>query len=131
MDTTRDKTTGIRTRKLDELGTQVVELSGEFDVHDLETLRRVLDEVSSSGLPVHVDLFGVTFLDLRCTRELMVRSRLFEHRPFCDPSWQAEASIGSCRLDRIGSYPGREHQFLTEARKHAEREPCGTLALVV
>ena len=60
VDTTKDTTEGIRVSELDNRGT-LVESSGEFDVRDLEPLRRTLEGVSNSGLPTYVDLSGVTF----------------------------------------------------------------------
>ncbi len=75
-------------------GRVLVELSGEFDVHDLGLLRETLDGASSSSLPVEADLSSVTFLDLRCARELVARSRLCGGRVMLrHPSWQAASSF--------------------------------------
>ncbi|QIN80186.1 STAS domain-containing protein [Rubrobacter marinus] len=74
---------------------EVVELSGEFDVRDLESLRARLDEAGERTAVV--DLSGVTFLDLQTTRELAVRlqihagSLVFRH-----PSWAVRASVAAC-----------------------------------
>jgi len=70
-----------------------IELTGEFDVRDLETLRRTLDGVP--GSPVCVDLSGVTFLDLLCARELADRSR-DGRLALREASWQAGHSFEAC-----------------------------------
>jgi STAS domain len=57
--------------------TQVsVGLVGEFDTYDLESLCEALDGQLGSKETDCVDLSGVTFLDLRCVRELAIRSHL-------------------------------------------------------
>jgi anti-anti-sigma regulatory factor len=53
-----------------------LDLVGEFDTYDLESLREALDGLLNSKETVYIDLSGVTFLDLRCTRELAIRSDL-------------------------------------------------------
>jgi anti-anti-sigma regulatory factor len=58
-------------------GGVLVELRGEFDGHNLEDLRRILDSVVALRRPTMVDLSGVTFLDVGATRELTIRSRLY------------------------------------------------------
>lgn len=78
----------------------LVELSGEFDIHDLDALRKVLSVASSSAWSTYVDLSGVTFLDARCARELAVRSRFRDPLILRDPSWQAKASLKTCGLVR-------------------------------
>ena len=132
MDTTKDTTQGIRVSDLDNRGI-LVELSGEFDVRDLEPLRRTLEGVSNSGLPTYVDLSGVTFLDVRCTRELAVRFDVYGRRLVLrNLSWQAEASFRACGfLDRIASCPGEAPCYWTEFQERAERESRRTLALAV
>lgn len=74
----------------------MVKLSGELDVHDLRTLHETLGLVLSTGLWTIVDLSDVTFLDVRCARELVVRSRLYDHLFLHAPSWQAKASLKAC-----------------------------------
>ena len=51
-----------------------VGMRGEFDAYLLPDLREVLAHACASGKPVVVDLSGVTFLDLRSARELVLRS---------------------------------------------------------
>ena len=97
MGTTREITTGTRIGE-PEGDTRMVVLSGEFDLRDLDPLRRTLGSASSSGRPACVDLSEVTFLDVRCARELAVRSRLYNGRlALNNPSWQVEASLRACR----------------------------------
>ena len=79
MDTTRDTTSGITLGEVDHSGVSI-ELSGEFDTRALEPLREALDDALGSGPPGCVDLSGVTFLDVRCTRELASRCRLHDDR---------------------------------------------------
>ena len=68
-------------------GGVLVELRGEFDGHNLEDLRQILDSVLALRRPTMVDLSGVTFLDLGATRELTIRSRLYAHHlTFRNPS---------------------------------------------
>jgi anti-anti-sigma factor len=104
VDTMRNTTTGIRVRDIRtgraELPGVLVELAGELDVHDLESLRRTFDDTLSSGLPTYVDLSGVTFLDTVCARELAAQYRLYGTHgrllTLRDPSWQVEASFRAC-----------------------------------
>lgn len=91
----------------------LVKLSGELDVHDLRTLRETLSLVLSTGLSTVVDLSEVTFLDLRCARELVVRSRLYDHLMLRAPSWQAEASFKVC---------GHEARVVHDFRRESSRE---------
>lgn len=92
----KDVTTGTRIDKPGPPGIWI-ELTGEFDVCDLEPLRRTLDGALGSGPPIYVDLSSVTFLDLLCTRELAVRSRSHDGRlTLRDPSWQVESSFSAC-----------------------------------
>jgi anti-anti-sigma regulatory factor len=51
-------------------------LGGEFDAYDLESLREALDRLLGSKETVCVDLSRVTFMDLRCARELATHSHL-------------------------------------------------------
>lgn len=130
------ETTKIRIGAPDRAGI-LVELCGEFDVRDLDTLRKVRSIVLSAGLPTHVDLSGVTFLDLRCARELADRSWLYDHLLLRDPSWEAIASFKTCgRVARIAAYP-REASPLrrlprrvqTQERPGAERREAPALAV--
>ncbi len=97
MEKIKDTTTGIRVSGIRigraELRGVLIELTGEFDVHDLGTLRRTFDDTLSSGLPTYVDLSGVAFLDAACTRELAAQYHLYglygRLLALRDPSWQA------------------------------------------
>ena len=60
-------------------GGVLIELRGDFDGHNLGDLRQILDSVVALRRPTMVDLSGVTFLDVGATRELTVRSRLYDH----------------------------------------------------
>jgi len=79
----------------------LVELSGEFDLHDLQNLSDALgDAVSSGRAAVVVDLSGVTFLDVGTARELAVRSQLHAHQmTLHNPSWAVRASVAACGLE--------------------------------
>ena len=77
----------------------LVELSGEFDLHDLQNLSDALDGAVSSGRAA-VDLSGVTFLDVGTTRELAVRSQLHAHQmTLHSPSTAVHASVAACGLE--------------------------------
>jgi hypothetical protein len=52
-----------------------VALAGEFDAHELESLRQVLDALLSLRGEACVDLTGVPFLALRCARVDLLRFR--------------------------------------------------------
>jgi anti-anti-sigma regulatory factor len=108
-----------------------IELSGELDIRDLEYLRSSLDNALSSGLTACVNLSGVSFLDVRCARELAIRVGLYGSRlQLHNPSWQVEASFRACGFeDLICSCPGGESPYATNTRKRAERDSHGTLAL--
>lgn len=83
-----------------------VDLVGEFDAYDLETLCQVLDVLSHSREPACVNLSGVTFLDLECARELAIRSYLCGGRlTLHSPSWQAAASLRACSYGHGSSLP--------------------------
>jgi anti-anti-sigma factor len=78
----------------------LVELSGEFDLHDLQDLRAALGGAASSGRAAMVDLSGVTFLDVGTTRELAVRSWLHAHQmTLHSPSPAVHASVAACGLE--------------------------------
>ena len=86
----------IEVRKWGEGGV-LVELRGEFDRHNLEHLREILDDVSTLRRQTMVDLSEVTFLDVGVTRELTIRSRLYAHRlTLCNPSPEVRASVAAC-----------------------------------
>lgn len=77
-----------------------VGMSGEFDICSLPGLREALDEACASGEPVAVDLSGVTFLDLRSARELVVRSVIGAHQlSFENPSPGVLASVRALGLE--------------------------------
>src|ERR671916_2379059 len=81
-------------------GGVLVELRGEFDGHNLEDLRGILDSVVALRRPTMMDLSGVTFLDVAATRELMSRSRLYAHHlTFHNPSPQVRASVAACGFE--------------------------------
>ncbi len=90
---------GIRVRDGGERDV-LVELSGEFDVHDLEDLRDALGGAALSGRPAVVDLSGVTFLDIGVTRELAVSAQLHAHGlSLSRPSRAVRASVAACGLE--------------------------------
>ena len=78
----------------------LVELSGEFDQHDLQNLSDALGGAVSSGRVAVVDLSGVTFLDVGTTRELAVRSQLHARQmTLHSPSTAVHASVAACGLE--------------------------------
>lgn len=78
----------------------LVELWGEFDVFCNEELKSILDDATLYRGPVLVDLWEITFLDLRSARELAVRSMLSPNRPtFVDPSPQVMATMSALGLE--------------------------------
>jgi anti-anti-sigma regulatory factor len=89
---------GNGTQMLQPELTQVsLDLVGEFDAYDLESLREVLDGLLGLKEAVYVDLSGVSFLDVRCARELAIRSMLYGGRLVLrNPSWQAVSSLRAC-----------------------------------
>ncbi len=90
----------IEVREWDEGGV-LVELRGEFDGHNLEDLRRVLDSVVALRRPTMVDLSEVTFLDVGATRELTIRSRLYAHHlTLRNPSPEVRASVAACGFEK-------------------------------
>jgi anti-anti-sigma regulatory factor len=89
-------------------------LAGEFDTYDLEPLCEVLDGLLETRGPACVDLSGVTFLDLRCARELASRSDLCGGRlRLHDPSWQAVSSFRACGYEHGSLLP---HPMTTSPR---------------
>lgn len=116
----------------------LVKLSGELDVYDLRTLHETLSLVLSTGLSTIVDLSDVTFLDVRCARELAIRSRLYDHLMLRDPSWQAEASFKVCGHEarvvhhlRRGPSHAEPSQRTKARQERADVEPRGIPALVM
>jgi anti-anti-sigma regulatory factor len=132
MDTTKDIIADIKTNEVEDRSI-LVELSGEFDLGDLESLRTVLDGALSSGLPLWVDLSRVTFFDVRVTRELAVQSHLHgDYLKLRNPSWQVEASVEACGFGgRIRSYLDRENLCPAKAQDQSKRESHTDLALSV
>lgn len=91
--------TRIRVHEPDRTGI-LVELFGEFDIVMGRALRTTVGSVARWGLPVFVDLSGVTFLDSSCLRELAVQHRLHaNHLTLCNPSRQVELSVAACDLE--------------------------------
>jgi hypothetical protein len=125
-----DTTTCIKISEHDHLGISI-ELSGELDIRDLDYLRSALDGALGSGLSTCVNLSGVSFLDVRCARELAIWSYLHGSRlELRNASWQVEASFRACGFEnRIYSYLDGEHPYPTNTRQRVEREPRDTLAL--
>jgi anti-anti-sigma regulatory factor len=77
-----------------------VSMRGEFDAYSLPDMRRTLDLACAFGKPVVVDLSGVTFLDLRSARELVVRSVIQAHQlDFENPSPGVLASVRALGMD--------------------------------
>lgn len=82
----------------------LVELSGEFDLHDLENLREDLGGAVALRRQTVLDLSGITFLDVQSTRELAVLSQLYAHHLILrNPSWQVRASARACGFGYRGS----------------------------
>lgn len=124
LETARDVTTTIGRIREPEASDAVVELHGEFDAFDLQRLRNVLDGTPGYGRSVRVDLSGVTFLDVRCARELVIRchfrgGRLALH----NPSWQAVASLEASEHARTAAPSGKAKSRSTETVKR--QEPSG------
>jgi anti-anti-sigma regulatory factor len=94
-----DDVTGIvEVRKRGKEGV-LVELRGEFDRYNLEDLQETLNGVVALKRPTLVDLSGVTFLDVRTSRELAIRSLPDAHHlTLRNPSWQVRASMVACGL---------------------------------
>jgi anti-anti-sigma regulatory factor len=79
-----------------------LDLVGEFDTYDLQSLREALEGLLNSKETVYVDLSGVTFLDLRCTRELVTRSGLCDGRlKLRNASWQVVSSLRACHYELL------------------------------
>ncbi|MGH3145064.1 MAG: STAS domain-containing protein [Rubrobacter sp.] len=108
-------------------GGVLVELRGEFDGHNLENLRRILDSVVALRRPTMVDLSGVTFLDVNATRELTVWSRLYAHHlTFRNPSPQVCASVAACGFDEWFDF--RSDQEDTSCRRAYVQKSGGRMA---
>ena len=124
-------TTSIEITEPTHLGISI-ELSGELDIRDLEHLQSSLDDALTSGLATCVHLSGVSFLDIRCARELAIRARLHGSRlELRNPSWQVEAGFRACSFENLVfcSYPAGEHPYASNTRKRTERYSRSTLAL--
>lgn len=98
----------IRLRRLD--GRRLmVELEGEFDLHNLEELRMLLDRVLGLRVPTFADLSGVTFLDFLVLQELTTYHLLYAHHfSLCNPSRQVARSVEASWLSewiRFDSHP--------------------------
>ncbi len=106
-------------------GGVLVELGGEFDGHNLEYLRRILDSVVTLRRPTIVDLSRVAFLDVGATRELTIRSRLYGHHlTFRNPSPEVRASIAACGFRKwfdLGSDPEGAPCRRTQVQKSGGR----------
>ena len=101
-----------------------LDLVGEFDTYDLESLREVLDGLLNSKETVCVDLSGVTFLDLRCARELALRSHLCGGRLMLrNPSWQAVSSFKTCGYGHGPLLPHPVTTLRTRTSEVADRTP--------
>ena len=88
----------IYTKEL-ENGGLLVQLRGEFDLYNLDELRRTLDRVLSFRVQIFVDLSGVTFADIQTLRELAVYSWLYAHHlDLCAPSRQFMLGVEACGL---------------------------------
>jgi anti-anti-sigma regulatory factor len=124
-------TTSIEIREPTHLGISI-ELSGELDIRDLEHLRCSLDDALTSELATCVHLLEVSFLDMRCTRELAIRARLHGSQlELRNPSWQVETSFRACGFENLVfcSFPEGEHPYASNTRKRTERDSRSTLAL--
>ena len=78
----------------------LVKLSGELDIRYRRTLKNTLRECVASGRSTLVDLSGVTFMDSRCLRELVVYYQLGKGRvALCDPSHEVMLSVAACDLE--------------------------------
>ena len=89
----------IEVQKRGEKGV-LIELKGEFDRHNLEDLQETLNYVAALERPTMVELSGVTFLDIGTSRELVIRTLLYNyHLTLHNPSWQVRASIVACGLE--------------------------------
>ena len=78
----------------------LIELSGEFDLHDLGNLRDALGAAAPGRPAAVVDLSRVTFMDIGATRELAVRSQLRAGRLMLrNPSRAVRASVAACGLE--------------------------------
>jgi anti-anti-sigma factor len=78
----------------------LVRLLGEFDVRYQTILGGTLSDCLASGRLTLVDLSGVTFMDSRCARELVIHYQLGEGRvALCDPSREVKLSVAACDLE--------------------------------
>ncbi len=108
-------------------GGVLVELRGEFDGHNLEDLRRILDSLLALRRPTMVDLSGVTFLDVGATRELTIRYLLYaQHLTFRNPSPQVRASVAACGCKEWFDFPS-DPEDTSCGQVHVEKSG-GTIA---
>ena len=76
-----------------------IELRGEFDLYAVGELRETFGNILSLRKPTVVDLSGIAFLDIQCSRELAIVSQLYAHHLILiDPSWHVRASVRACGL---------------------------------
>ena len=77
----------VRIHQADHRGVWI-ELSGEFDIQELGTLRHVLSGGAHPGRAAYVDLSGITFMDTLCVQELAAQHQIHTGRlALCNPSW--------------------------------------------
>ena len=82
---------------------------------------------------MEVDLSRVAFLDVRCARELAVRSfRRGDNLTLRNPSWQARVSLEACGVGGV-IVPARApaSDGPQEARNHAGKESPGLAKLTM
>ena len=109
-----------------------VGLRGEFDVSNLQSLRDVLEGARRTGAMIDVNLSRVAFLDVRCARELAVRSlRRDDRLTLRNPSWQARASLKACGVGGVIVSAGARASDGPKARNHAGEESPGLMKLAV
>ena len=86
----------------------LVQLWGEWDIFNLGELKRMLTDFSSRRGSTLVDLSGISFLDLRSARELVVRSSSYRQElKLRNPSSQVVATLAALGLGgRLDVPPG-------------------------
>lgn len=86
-------------------GTRKVELYGEFDLHNLPELLRILCRATSNyRLSALVDLSGVTFADVCTLRELVDARRRCPWLSLAFPSWQVQRGARVCGFEEWFDY---------------------------